>query len=45
MLRIRADVLFEDAFSLRLLSRYGVPTVSLDYGVYSILVELDEERA
>jgi GNAT superfamily N-acetyltransferase len=39
--RIHADVLFEDAFSLRVLARSGRTTVTLDYGVYSVLVDLD----
>jgi GNAT superfamily N-acetyltransferase len=38
--RIHADVLFEDAFSLRVLARVGRTSVSLESGVYSVLVNL-----
>jgi GNAT superfamily N-acetyltransferase len=38
--RIHADVLFEDAFSLRVLARVGTTSVSLESGVYSVLVNL-----
>jgi GNAT superfamily N-acetyltransferase len=39
---LHADVLFEDAFSLRLLGRYGRLRVALEHGEYSVFVQLEE---
>jgi GNAT superfamily N-acetyltransferase len=39
---LHADVLFEDAFSLRILARYGRLDLVLEYGVYSVLVHLED---
>ncbi len=40
---LHADVLHEDAFSLRLLGRYGRLDVELDYGAFSVLLHLEEK--
>jgi GNAT superfamily N-acetyltransferase len=42
---LHADVLHEDAFSLRILGRYGRLEVALDYGCYSVVVHLEENPA
>jgi GNAT superfamily N-acetyltransferase len=42
LLLLHADVLHEDAFSLRLLGRHGRLEVGLDYGCYSVVVHLEE---
>jgi GNAT superfamily N-acetyltransferase len=42
---LHADVLFEDAFSLRFLGRYGRLQVALEHGEYSVFVHLEETPA
>jgi hypothetical protein len=39
---LHADVLHVDAFSLRILGRYGRLQVLLDYGAYSVFLHLEE---
>lgn len=39
---LHADVLFDDAFALRLLRRHGSLKVDIEYGVYSVQLSFDE---
>jgi GNAT superfamily N-acetyltransferase len=41
--RLHADVLFEDVFILGVLARYGRLQVELEYGGYSVAIDLDDE--
>jgi GNAT superfamily N-acetyltransferase len=42
---LHADVLFEDVFILGVLARYGRLRVELEYGDYSVAIQLDDEPA
>jgi GNAT superfamily N-acetyltransferase len=42
---LHADVLFEDVFILGVLARYGRLQVELEYGDYSVAIQLDDESA